>query len=232
MPLEKILLSNLISLKGLSVMKVSNDTDISHANFGRWLKGQKGGYVSEEKIAKVENHLGIEDGKLAPGIHRWLLKSMVTEEIEKVGTTLRSLVPGGVKIIYLLPKETFKGIIRYVYAFVPKVKTDVRIVLSIKALSLKDLVNETSALNLGLFGHGSEWYGGSVSDKKPIDSNLILPFATIQRIVEDTSLTVSDLDSILGISSLDQAWTWEKIAIMAESNGITPFETAKKIGLE
>lgn len=230
--LDMQLLKNLIYSKGLTPHRLALNIGIEPSNFSRFLTG-KAGMLSHENLLRVSDAIGfdLEKRSLKPGIHRFHSKSLTVEDMDRVEGTIRTLLPGGVTCIPIKPVKNLKGYMRYDYVLIPHLHRDVRVILSIKTLSAKSFFTSERGLRLGGLGAGSKWRGGAVSDDCPTDSALVLPSPLIERILVDKSLTLESLDEIVGISSEYTDWTWEMVTFGLEAKGITPQETAKKMGL-
>jgi hypothetical protein len=225
-------LKNLIYAKGLTPHRLALNLRIEPSNFSRFISG-KPGMISEENLARVCEAIGYDPNthSLKSGIHRFTAKSMTLEDMDRIETTVRSLIPGGVTAIPLKPEGFFEGLTRYVYVLIPHLERNIRVVLSVKAISSKSFFSDERGLRLGGLGSGSKWRGGAVSDQCPLDSVLVLPKPVIERIVVDESLSVESLDQILGIERDSADWTWEMVIAGMEKKGIIPREAAKILGL-
>ena len=230
--LDLQLLKNLIYSRGLTPHRLALNIGIEPSNFSRFLTG-KAGMLSHENLLRVSDTIGfdLETHSLKPGIHRFQSKSNTIEDMDRIEATIRSLLSGGVTGIPLKPVGMFEGFTRFDYVLIPHLQRDIRVVLSIKTLSAKAIFSAERGLRLGGLGAGSKWRGGAVSDQCPSDSVLVLPSPLIERIVVDKSLTIESLDEIVGISSDHTDWTWEMVNSGMEAKGITPRETAQKLGL-
>ena len=226
------ILKNLIYSKRLTPHRLALNLGIEPSNFSRFLAG-KSGMLSEDNLVRVCDSIGFDlaTHALKPGIHRFLSKSMTLEDMDRIETTVRSLVHGGVTAISIRPEGLLEGFTRYDYVLIPNLDRDIRIVLSIKPISAKSIFSNERGLRLGGLGSGSKWRGGSVSDQLPLDSVLVLPKPQIERIVHDESLTTQALDQIVGITSDPTEWTWEMVIAGMEKKGVTPREAAKNLGL-
>lgn len=226
------MLKDIIYVKGLTPHRLALNIGIEPSNFSRFLTG-KAGMLSHENLLRVTDAIGfdLEKRSLKPGIHRFLSKSMSVADMDRIEGTIRTLLPGGVNCIPVKPVENLKGYMRYDYLLVPHLQRDIRVILSIKTLSAKSIFTPERALRLGGLGAGSRWRGGAASDECPSDSALLLPAQVVDRIVGDKSLTIEDLDEIVGISADPNEWSWEMVIASLEAKGITPREAAKKWGL-
>ena len=82
------------------------------------------------------------------------------------------------------------------------------------------------------FGPNATWRGGgSGGNKRKSDSVIILPSPVFERIIFDTALTLEAFDEIVGITSDKEEWTWEIVVAAMKKKGMTPRETAQKLGL-
>ena len=221
-------------LKSLSVRDLARFVGTDPGNLSRFLNGRGG--ISSEKQKKILEKLSLEENGLTAGIHRWKTPSMVVWDIEKVEYVIRTLLPGGGTVVI----ATRKGIVaqhlifNQALVFVPANFPDVRIILKY-ALSIQRInpIAPERGIRLGGLGPGWNWHGGSVADESPMDAFLKLSSESFNRVDADESLTVPDLDAILGISgdSGDSKWTWERLNAVLESKGITPEETARNMGI-
>lgn len=223
---------NLIYSKGLTPHRLALNLGIEPSNFSRFLAG-KSGMLSEDNLIRVCDSIGFDlaTHALKPGIHRLLSKSMTLEDMDRIESTVRSLVHSGVMGIPLKPEGLLEGFTRYDYVLIPNLDRDIRIVLSIKSISAKSFFSNERGLRLGGLGSGSKWRGGAVSDQCPLDSVLVLPKSQVERIVQDKSLTIEALDQIVGMTVDSTEWTWEMVISIMEKKGMTPREAAKTLGL-
>lgn len=225
-------LKNLIYSKGLTPHRLALNLGIEPSNFSRFLAGKEG-TLSGDNLIRVCDSIGfnLDKHSLKPGIHRFLSKSMTLEDMDRIESTVRSLLHGGVMGIPLKPEGLLEGFTRYDYVLIPNLDRDIRIVLSIKSISAKSFFSNERGLRLGGLGSGSQWRGGAVSDQCPNDSVLVLPKPVIERVAHDASLTVEELDQIVGMTVDSTEWTWEMISSIMEKKGVTPREVAKNLGL-
>lgn len=233
--IEPEALKDLIILRGLSPHRVALNLGIEPSNFSRFLKN-KSGVLSAQKLAGVVDYIGLaESGRLKPGIHRWSSPSMLPVDQDRIGRITRRLLPGGVIAVPISSSDFFS--FRFLYVLVPNLFPDVRIILSLPTVSVKGLQgmvvgNPERRVQLGDFGQGSKWLGGSVSDACPTDSAVTLPPSQLDRLRQDADLSVEDLDEMLGLSiSGDQGWTPERLIAGLEAKGISYGEAARKLGL-
>ena len=225
-------LKNIIYSKGLTPHRLALNLRIEPSNFSRFMAG-KSGMISEENLVRVCEAIGYDPNthSLKSGIHRFTTKSMTLEDMDRIETTVRSLIPGGVTAIPLKPEGFFEGLTRYVYVLIPHLERDIRVILSVKAISSKSFFSDERGLRLGGLGSGSKWRGGSVSDQCPLDSVLVLSKPLIERIVFDESLSIAALDQIVGMTVDSTEWTWDMIIAAMEKKGVIPREAAKTLGL-
>ena len=224
-------------LKKLSARQLAQQSGVSPGNLSGWLRGAPG-RLGAEKIGEVVKALGLDpSGSLQPGIHRWTT-TMGNEDIERFEHVVRSLLPGGVEAIFIGEDQSWTewaflgGIARYVAVFRPNRRPDIRIILILRPLNPKSLMPSARTIRIGALGAGSFWYGGSRADQKPNDSYIALPQNIVHRLLDSEDLSVQILDDLLGIdSSKGHDWTWEMVTSGLDAKGITPKETALKMGL-
>ncbi len=222
------------TMKSLSLRELARKTNNSHGNLSTWFQGKMSS-LSNERAEEIQRVLGIDPltGRLFAGIHRWKTPSTTVWDIEKAEYVIRALLPGGGTVVI----ATRKGIVaqhlifNQALVFVPANFPDVRIILKY-GLSLQRInpIAPERGIRLGGLGPGWNWHGGSVADESPMDAFLNLSSESFDRINADESLTVPDLDAILGISG-GSGWTWERLNAVLESKGITPEETARNMGI-
>lgn len=208
MPIDRKILLNITRLKGISVMRLANENDISQANLSRWFKGQKGGYVKEEKIERMAKYLGLDykTGKLLPEIHRW---REGFNQGKLFIETLNLISPEGgiiVPISGLVANEAWVAVPHDRFF---------RIILSISHLL-------TALFDPEPFDMKSTWKFQDVihleNDQRGIVDRL-----------KGESLTIPDLDAIIRINN--SIWTWDRLVSSLKEQGKTPEEVAKKLGL-
>ena len=230
---DPLLIDVLRELKGLSLRKLAEKSGLDPSSLSYWIRGKES-RVSGERLKNAKSVLGISDSGLIPGIHRWIIPSPSSSEMEKAEHLIRELCPGGVKIYpaysEVLTQAPSTGSIVdrlpwILWVLAPIISPDIRIVLSIKPPNKRGFLPESfRSLSPGNFS-------GILSDgssPKEIPSSIwkaLLP-QFIERVHSDEGLTVPDLDSILGISESSE-WTWERVIAKLKAKGITPEETAR-----
>lgn len=222
------LLKALILLRGLTPHRLALNIGIEPSNFSRALAGRSG-MLSLNSLVRVCNAIGfdLDRRSLAPGIHRFTLKSNDERKMDQSEEAIRSLLPDGTTGILIEKQERVGGFSGHHYVLFPHLQRNVRIVLSIKTLSPIG-----RGLRLSGLAPGSTWRGGdTTSDHCPPDSVLMLPSRVIDRVTCDKTLTIEALDQIVGLSPDDMDWTWKMVTAGLEAKGMTPRETAHKLGL-
>jgi len=229
---DPFFIDSLRGLKGLSLRKLAEKSGLDPSSLSYWIRGKES-RVSTERLKSAKTVLGLSETGLLPGIHRWKTPSMVVWDIEKAEYALRTLLPGGGTVVIVARDGIVAQhlIFNQALVFVPTVFQDIRIILKY-ALSVQRInpIAQERGIKLGGLGPGWKWYGGSVADESPMDAFLKLPSKSFNRIDTDESLTVPDLDALLGISGVSD-WTWERVSAVLESKGITPEEAARKCGV-
>ena len=224
-------------LKKLSARQLAQQSGVSPGNLSGWLRGAPG-RLGAERIGEVVKALGLDpSGSLQPGIHRWTT-TMGNEDIERFEHVVRSLLPGGVEAIFIWGNESMTelfilgGIARSIYIFRPRLRPDIRIILILRQLSPKSFLPSARSIRIGALGAGSFWYGGSRADQHPGDSFIEVPQNILHRLLDSEDLSVQILDDLLGLDpSKGHNWTWEMVNSELDARGITPEETARKMGL-
>ena len=225
-------------LSGLSIREVARRTgSVQPRNLASHFAGQSG-KVSQEKLSSVCKALGLSENGLLPRIHHWTIPSAMTSDVEKAEYLVREFCPGGVKVYPLrsanlvqvfVPASLGNFLPWIAWVLVPVASPQVRIVLGIKP-SAKHLNFLGSSRSLCLKYFGGTLPDGSSPDEIPASAWISLPPEVFDRIKTDPDLTVPDLDAILGISG-SPALTWERLAAVLQGKGITPEETARKMGV-
>lgn len=222
------------TLKKMSVRELARRSEVSPGNLSGFFRGLPS-RLGSEKVARVARTLGLTDTGLLPGVHVWEGESMLLSEMEKIEGTVRTLLPGGMTAVSLKPENDFWGAGGSwdVTVLIPHFSKEVRVVLTLPAMSPKDFFVSTRGLRLGALGKGSRWFGGSLGDQAVPDSCVTLTPSRLDRIRQEAELTVADLDAILGIGpSIVHEWTWEQVTASLSAMGITPEATARKMGLD
>jgi transcriptional regulator with XRE-family HTH domain len=234
---DPFLIDVLRELKGLSLRKLAEKSGLDPSSLSYWIRGKEN-RVSRERLKNAKLVLGISDSGLLTGIHRWVIPSPTSSDMEKAEHLIRELSPGGVKVypVYsdiLTQAPTSASIIDHLswilWVLAPITSTDVRIVLSIKPPNKRGFLPKSyRSLSLPNFS-------GVISDgssPKEIPSSVwkaLLP-QFFERIHSDAGLTIPDSDSILGISG-NSEWTWERVVARLNAKGISPEETARLMEL-
>lgn len=237
MAVEREILFNISKLKNISVMKLANETGISQANLSRWFKNQKGGYVKEEKIERMATYLGVnyKSGKLFPGIHRWNgVESGTSENFIK---SINALSPRGGEF-YVIKEVLNTYVTQDIEEFVEEDAEFVKshdFLVSVPFDRSFRIISDT-----WLEGNGSvegiqtvlKEFKSQWNLKKDEKGNLLeLEFEPgIYNRLNDETLTVSELDMILGIE--ESLWTWERLVSTLKEKGVLPEEVARKLGIE
>ncbi len=239
----------LIFVSGMSPRRVALNLNIDTGAWSHWLKYETPGKIGKEKLERVANYLGLNfsTGDLLPGVHKWQNPGADTSNMQQLRSLILRFFPGGGVIYPTFPKILFdleelagvgkeKRKVAAAWVLLPNSRQDVRIILEI-APSPHSLSSIFSPENLG---KGWTWPSGSVVIKPPrLDWKIIETGAFTRlfpkgigdgRVFGEESLTVPDLDAILGISGSSD-WTWERVNSVLESKGITPEETARKMGI-
>ena len=224
-------------LRGLSIREVARRTgNVQPRNLASHFAGQSG-KVSQEKLSGVYRVLDLSENGLVSGIHRWVIPSPMTSDMEKAEYLIRELCPGGV-IVYPIqphpfsPQNTSENIILLndrAVVLIPMALPQVRIVLTAK-LELRTLYPVRNCRFVNPKYLGGTLPDGSSPDEIPSSAWVTLPPEVFERIKTDPDLGVPDLDAILGISGSPD-WTWERVRAVLESKGITPEEAARKMGI-
>lgn len=206
MAVERKILFNIATLKDISVMKLADENEISQANLSRWFKNQKGGYVREEKIERMASYLGVDykTGRLLPGLHRW---RGGWRQGELFIETLNLISPEGGMVVPISGAYEVWVAVPHDHSF--------RIILSI------------SQLISGLFDNDP------FNIESPWKRQDLVYLKNDQRGIVDRlkgeSLTIPDLDAIIGIN--DSSWTWERLVAVLKDQGKVPEEVAQELGL-
>ena len=222
------------TMKSLSLRELARKTNNSHGNLSTWFQGKMSS-LSNERAEEIQRVLGIDPltGRLFAGIHRWKTPSTTVWDIEKAEYAVRTLFSGGGTVVVVARDGIIAPhlIFNQALVFVPIVFPDVRIVLKY-GLSVQRInpIAPERCVKLGGLGSGWKWQGGSVADECPMDAIQKISSKSFDRIDADESLTVSDLDAILGISGSPD-WTWERLTAVLQGKGITPEEAARKMGI-
>lgn len=219
------------TFKKMSVRELARVSGVNQAHLSGWFR-EIPGRLSPGKIHRVLEVLGLDpSGFPLPGVHRFEPSSMAVSEMDRIEGTVRTLVPGGVTVVHLQP-ETSERWTHYIYVLIPNRRPEVRIVLLIPPMLFKDRLAPPRGLDLRGLGAGSKWPDGSISEENLANSVVTISSDQFERIQSwQESLTVPDLDFILGIPKGDSDWTWKTVTAALESRGIGPEETARKMGL-
>ena len=225
-------------LRGLSIRELARRTgSVQPRNLASHFAGQSG-KVSQEKLSGVCRVLDLSENGLVSGIHRWVIPSAMTSDVEKAEYIVREFCPGGVKVYPLCSANILQAIVPasignflpwIVWVLVPATSPLIRIVLAIKP-SVKHLNFLGSSRSLTLKYVGGTLPDGSSPDEISSSDWIPLPPEIFDRIKSDPDLTVPDLDSILGISGASD-WTWERLTAVLQGKGMTPEEAARKMGI-
>jgi len=194
----------------------------------------------------IYNFLGMDESgsKLGPGIHRWIAKSPLSEDIDQIEAAVRMLLPGGGLVVQVRRTGTIFDLLNtpghtpwlpwIAWVLVPARYPDVRMVLRIGSAP-KQLIKlfARRSYKPENFGLGWMWKekGDPASDN--VEKWVELPHDAYTRIVEDESLKVQDLDSLIGLQNSERSmnWTWERLKAAMEEKGIGPEEIARKFNL-
>ena len=221
------------TFKKLSIRGLARISGVNPANLSGWFR-EHPGRLSPQKILQVLEALGLDPaGFPFPGIHRLEASSQSVSEMDRLEGTVRALVPGGATAVRLRPDTPRGRGSRDFYVLIPHCRPDVRVVLSIPvSRTPRDLLSSVRELRPEGLGVGSTRGGGEIGGTDPNGSFLSLPGPLVDRIAADERLSVEDLDGMLGLSmSGDRGWTWARVTTGLEAKGITPKETALKMGL-
>lgn len=220
------------TFKKMSVRELGRVSGVNHGNLSGWLRGIPE-RLSPGKIDRVLGALGLDPaGFPLPGIHRLEASSQSVSEMDRLEGTVRILVPGGSTVVFLRPDNILERRTQYLYALIPNLRLDLRVVLLIPPMTFKDRLAPLRGLDLRGLGTGSKWLGGSTSDEVSPDFCVTLSPSRLDRIRQDWNLTVEGLDAMTGIPvSENRDWTWKRLGALLESKGIGPEETARKLGL-
>ena len=224
-------------LKGISIRELAKTAEVNQAHLSGWFR-EIPGRMGTDNIERVLKALSLSDTGLFPGIHRWMIPSQMTSDVEKVEYLLRELCPGGGKVYPLRSANIVQAIVPasfgsflpwMLWSLVPVASPQVRIVLSIKP-SPKTLNFLGSIRSLSPKYFGGILPDGSSPDEIPSSAWIPIRQEIFVRIKSDPELTVPDLDAILGISGSPD-WTWERLTAVLQGKGITPEEAARKCGI-
>ncbi|MHB8370915.1 MAG: helix-turn-helix domain-containing protein [Leptospirales bacterium] len=224
-------------LKGISIRELAKTAEVNQAHLSGWFR-EIPGRMGMDKIERVLKVLGLADSNLLSGIHRWMIPSQMTSDVEKAEYLVRELCPGGGKLYPLRSANIVQAIIPasfgsflpwMLWVLVPIASPQVRIVFSIKP-SPKTLNFLGSIRSLYPKYFGGILPDGSSPDEIPSSAWIPIPPEIFDRIKSDSDMTVPDLDAILGISGSSN-WTWERLNAVLQGKGITPEETARKMGI-
>jgi len=230
MAIDRNLLLFIARLKKISILKMATANDISQAQLSRFFGGKKGGYLGEEKIEKVSRFLGVDykTGKLLPGVHRWnsLERWRVppsSDEVKNLEENFRTLFAEGMRYYFVVEEYDPRGgdnpyPVQGLKVLVPVAQPDVRVIILCTLMEGKFLWPDAEG------GMSSR---DDLSGSK--DSWIYPPDPVFQRMMKDETLTVAELDILLGIKG-DLGWTWDRLVAVMEANGMTPAEIAEKIG--
>lgn len=231
---DPFFIDNLRELKGLSLRKLAEKSGLDPSSLSYWIRGKES-RVSAERLKSAKTVLGLSETGLLPGIHRWTIPSLMTSDIEKTEYLIRELCPGGTTVFPIQPQNIVPTEVRFFFwmawalVLFPLTAPQVRIVLTAK-ISPKHL----NFMGGSRFVNPKYFKGvlpdGSSPDEIPSSAWITLPPEVFDRIKTDSELNVPDLDAILGISGSSD-WTWERVNSVLESKGITPEETARKMGI-
>jgi len=229
---DPFFIDSLRGLKGLSLRKLAEKSGLDPSSLSYWIRGKES-RVSTERLKSAKTVLGLSETGLLPGLHRWKVPSMAVWDVEKVEYAVRTLLSGGGTVV-IVAREGIVAqhlIFNQALVFVPTIFPDVRIVLKY-GLSVQRInpIAPERGVRLGGLGPGWKWHGGSIADESPMEAFLKVSSESFDRIDSDETLTVPDLDAILGISGSSD-WTWERLNAVLQGKGITPEETARKMGI-
>jgi transcriptional regulator with XRE-family HTH domain len=226
MAVDRKLLLFIAKLKKISILKTATANDISQAQLSRFFGGKKGGYLGEEKIEKVSRFLGVDykTGKLLPGVHRWLaLKSWTIrptpEEMKNSEEIFRVLFAEGLRYLFVVDQEHGPNPVLGLKVVVPVVQPDIRVLILCTSMEGKFLWPNIET-GWSFRNNLSGWE----------DSRIYLPHSAFLRLMRDETLTVAELDLLLGVNG-NSGWTWERLNAVLEEKGIIPEEVAQKYGL-
>jgi len=231
MYMDRTMLLFISKLREISILRMAKVNNISQAQLSRFFGGKKGGYLGEEKIEKISRFLGVDykTGKLLPGVHRW-------NSLERWRVPPSS---DDMKISEELSRVLFaEGM---VYYFVVKERPDPRGCDDPYGLGLKVLVPvaqpDVRVVILCTLMEGKFLWpdaDGGMSSRDDLsgskDSWIYPPDPVFQRMMKDETLTVAELDILLGIK-VELGWTWDRLVAVMKVNGMAPAEIAEKIGL-
>ena len=232
------IINTIRELNGFSIRELARRAgNVQPRNLASYFSGQAG-KVSKEKLAGVYVILNITDESLLPGIHRWMIPSATTSDVEKAEYLVRELCPGGCKVYPIRSENLVQAIVSaslgnflpwIAWVLVPAASPQIRIVLSIKP-SAKHLNFIGSFRSLSPKSFGGILPDGSSPEEIPSSAWISIRPEIFSRVKSDPELTVPDLDAILGISG-NPDWTWERLNAVLQGKGITPEEAARKCGI-
>lgn len=234
---DPFLIDSLRVFKGLSLRELAKIAGLNASGLSFWIRGKEK-RVSMERLKSAKTVLGLSDTGLLPGIHRWIIPSATTSDVEKAEYIVREFCPGGVTVFPLRSANLVQAFVPaslgnflpwIAWVLLPVASPQVRIVIGIKP-SAKHLNFLGSSRPLALKSVGGTLPDGSSPEEIPASAWISLPTEVFSRIKTDLDLSVPDLDAILGISGSSD-WTWERVNSVLESKGITPEETARKMGI-
>ena len=162
----------------------------------------------------------------------------MTSDVEKAEYIVREFCPGGVKVYPFRSANVVQAIVPASFgSFLPWmlwilasiVSPEVRIVLTIKP-SPKHLNFLGSARSIYPKYFEGTLPDGSIPEEIPSSAWIPIRPEIFDRIKSDPDLTVPDLDAILGVTG-NSDWTWERLNTVLEAKGISPEETARKMGI-
>ena len=232
MDIKKRIINNLISLRKEKILPLAKKTSINRANLSLWLKDAKNGYLSIEKIHTLSQALGYDDqnGKLLAGIHRWFVN--ISVERFTLSEVLNSTSPTGGKIIpveicvypsHFLGKDFVVGVFKYFWVIIPNDRST-RIIVFLgeytEDYDFSEFYKPTIEYEYVL----NSWES---SEKILFDSSKAKVTGIIEKL-ENESLSIPELDQILGIEGSE--WTWERLVSVMQSKGKVPSEWARELG--
>lgn len=222
-------------------MRLANENDISQANLSRWFKGQKGGYVKEEKIERMAQYLGVDykTGKFLPGVHRW--KVITYKGIPLVPTliipTLSSLSPGGGDLVLIgttIPRDllaeqemafdvVINGGKHLAYIVAIPYDRSFRLIIDIASpMAFSHIREELKKTN-------NSWKFKKNKEGQFVNVTFEADEKEIINHFENNSLSVEELDRILVIE--ESQWTWDRLVAVLKGQGKFPEEVAQELGL-
>jgi len=243
MAINRKLLLYIANLNDKSISELAAKNDIPQSNLSKWFNEKKGGYVREEKIDRMAKSLGVDykTGKFLPGIHWW--RVLTSKEGVPFVTILNSLSPAGGELVFVRIETDYEdtsvaaegapewggdpyyvtGGVYVEYIVVIPYDRSFRLIVDIGEPSAFYCIENELKKTKSSWKFKKNKEGRLPSLTFEIDAKRI-----IDRF-ENKSLSVADLDTILGKE--DSPWTWERLVFALKAQGQIPGEVAKRLGL-